>query len=171
MKHYHNSYWFGYTNEWRWICKIFHLKLNNDIFKSVEDGSIIEVDLICRDGKLLISHTPVKPTCLCYGDLNYYFAKMLTHLEKELYLYIEIKTSDYKTKQLVANLIETYNGRIKILIGGIDKWFSRKRKYIATEIYFANTHNNVEMFDSFKMGKTIKIIDLYKNKFWRLNHW
>ena len=172
----HNDYWNGVTTLWRWIWWTLKMQyINNRQFELalLEDCNIIECDIICRKGKLLLSHTPFKPKFLCYGELDYYFKKMLNHIHQEVYLYIEIKTSDYLTIELVRNLIDTYGGKIKILIGGKDKWFSRKREYIATEIYFQNLHKNVEIFEKWKQGKEIERVELYKNKSWykKLNYW
>jgi len=171
MKHYHNQYWTGSTILWQWIRKIFNIQYI-DIYK-FKDNDIIEVDVVCRNSKLFVSHTPFKPTCLFYGQLKYYFAKLLTHSDKDIYLYIEIKTSNLKTIDLLSDLIKRYEGKIKVLIGGKSKWFSRKRKYIATEVYFRNLYNNIEMFESFKQGKEIERVELYKRKSWvaKLNHW
>ena len=55
-----------------------------------------------------------------------------------------------------------YRGKIKILIKGLDRWFSGSRAYIANEIYQRNIGKNVRLFDEFKGHNKIKRVDLYK---------
>lgn len=153
MRHSHNDYW---------SKKKFYHAVN-------EGCQIIEADIICLRGKLFLSHTWRPFGFLTYGDPEYYFKQIYhNYRDKDLYLYIEIKTSDYRAIQLVSNLIDKYPG-VKVLIGGKDKWFSPNRGYIAREIW---QRNEVQEFEYFRKSHSIESLDLYKGSKYKLwNRW
>lgn len=143
------------------------------IFHALNKGyNILEADAICIGGELYLSHSWRPHKKLTYGPLSKYFAGLELYSKKEIYLYIEIKTSDLRTIELVTDLISEYHGKIKILIKGIDKWFSPNRKYIADQIFYQNENNNVQLFESFKNVNEVERKKLFKNTWYRFwNRW
>lgn len=152
--HSHNDYWCRYK---------FNHALN-------EGCNIIELDIIYLKGKLYLSHSWRPVSWLTYGDPEEYFRRAVFYKNKNIYLYIEIKTSDERAIPLLLNLIDKYDKGIYILIKGINRWFSPRRKKIADEIYKQN--DNVMLFDNFNINNDIECHDLYRDsryKFW--NRW
>lgn len=139
-------------------------------FEALNSGcNIIEADVICVDGELYCSHSWRPWSLLTYGKLKNYFTKFYLYREKNIYLYLEIKSSNYDIINLVSKLIEETEGKIKILVKGINRWFSPDREFIAKEIYKNNKYKNVQLYDEFKVGNQIESVDIYKNsnyKFW-----
>jgi len=131
--------------------------------------NIFEVDVMLVGDELMMTHSFRPFKWLCYGKLESYFEKMHRLRDKELYLYIEIKTSDEKIIYKLTTLINQYPG-IRIVIKGIDKWFSVGRKYIAEEVEAFNPL--VINFDRFIQGADYKRVDLWKDSWWRRwNRW
>lgn len=143
------------------------------IFHALNKGyNILEADVICINDNLYLSHSWRPHKKLTYGPLSKYFAGLELYSKKEIYLYIEIKTSDLRTISLVTDLINEYHGKIKILIKGIDKWFSPSREYIADEIHKNNKNKNVQLYDEFKVNNEIKRDKLFKGSKYRWwNRW
>ena len=149
LVHSHNDYW----------CR-------SQFYKALKAGcNIFEVDVMLVDGELMMTHSWRPFKWLCYGKLESYFEKIHKLRDKELYLYIEIKTSDEKILYKLSTLIGKYPG-IEILIKGIDKWFSPKREYIAKELMRSNPL--LKSFDEFIQGKEYKRVDLYAGSIWKL---
>ena len=147
--HSHNCYW-----------------NRSQFYKALKAGcNIFEVDVMLVGGELMLTHSWKPFKWLCYGKLESYFEKIHRLRDKELYLYIEIKTSDEKILYKLSTLIGKYQG-IKILIKGIDRWFSPKREYITKELMRSNPI--LKSFDEFIQGKEYKRVDLYSGSIWKL---
>lgn len=137
----------------------------SQFFKALkEDCNIFEVDVMLVGGELMMTHSWRPFKWLCYGKLESYFEKIHKLRDKELYIYIEIKTSDEKIIYKLTTLINQYPG-IRVLIKGIDRWFSVGRKHIAEEVEAFNPL--VLNFDRFKHGADYERVKLYKDDKWK----
>jgi hypothetical protein len=156
MKHSHNDYWNKYCIDTAYV--------NN--------CEIIEIDVIYLRGELYMSHSWRPFGFLAYGKLEKAFEKIVRYNIAEnirkniygeglnLYLYLEIKTSNWRAIQLLNKLIKKYRS-LNILINGIDKWYSTERRRNALFVFFCN--DNVQRYDFFKAQNNIERVELYKN--------
>lgn len=154
MKQSHNDYW----NRVK-----LHRALN-------ENCNIIEVDVIYLRGDLYCSHSWRPHPALTYGRLEEYFKAMERYGEKEVYLYVEIKTSDWRAIDTMGKLLKKYPG-VKVLVKGVERWFSPDREWIARVITRQN--KNAQSYDEYRarVGQN-EIAKLYKITNWRRwNRW
>lgn len=161
MKHSHNDYWCEHQ---------VHGGLNAEC-------NIIEIDVIYLEGELYLSHSWRPFGSLTYGDPEKYF-KTLDRCSginaKNIYLYVEIKTSNKKAVPLLVDLFVKYKN-LNIVIDGKNKWFSSKRFYVALEACWEanlSRKKHIGWFGTLKKQKNIESLDLYKSskyKFW--NRW
>ena len=138
----------------------------SQFFKALKaDCNIFEVDVMLIDGELMMTHSWRPFRWLCFGKLKDYMFRFYTLNKKNKYLYIELKTSDYRAIHKLHILISQYPD-MKILIKGIDRWFSPDRAKNAELI--KNRCDNVEFFDDFIKGKDYERVDLYKSSLWKI---
>lgn len=179
LSHSHNDYLNGSTYLWKWILNLFNKpNINNRQINLalMADCGIIKIDVIYKKGKVLLSHSPWKPKFLCYGKLGDYLIILAgKNLNKELFLYIEIKTSNQyivdKIKEIISDKYKNKN--LKYIIGAKNTLFSRKRESIAKSIYnFLENQVEIYKINDYKNKVDVKLLKLYKDKYWifRLNH-
>lgn len=156
FKHSHNDYW-----------------NKPQLLKALKAGcNIFEADVIYQCGEVLMSHSWRPFKWMTYGEAESYFQFLKSYVGEQIYLYIEIKTSDYRIVAKLYHLIQKYGtGNVTILINGINRWFSKDRYDIAMQVLYFRS--DIHWFPDWKVKKKIERVELYKSKSWykRLNHW
>jgi hypothetical protein len=158
LLHSHNDYWAPYP-----------------LYSGLPlDVNMFEADIIYLNGKLMLSHSWRPFEFLCFGELeeNYLLPMRMyvtAHPEKELWLYIEYKTSNKNVNSVLLELLlKNRHPNLHITLSALNNTWYQKPRHIQAQKFMDSYQKEFNLTWEADLEKQYEYekVDLYEKKWW-----